>query len=99
MPSIGEFSYGHDKNGVAQYVADIKAESLDEAGTIADDTSGIKAALDATWEGKAKDSYINNLTKDVKIFKESLKTLYDKFCVEITNASLEMQNFADHLID
>ncbi len=98
MPNISEMQYGHDAAGIIQYLDEVKTESLQKASDAADNIDGIRAALEATWEGEAREDYIKNLKEDVKKFKAALETLYETFNHEVQNAATEMQNFDRNLI-
>lgn len=83
MPTLGEFEYGYETGGVDQYLEDIKANLLTEAQTRVNNIGNIRTACEATWEGKAREKFLDNLQKDAKHVGDQFKKLYDALEKEV----------------
>lgn len=99
MPTIGEFEYGYDASGVEQYLEDIKSNYLDKAKEAVNDISAIQTCCENEWEGKARDNFVTNLTKDAAHVGEQFDTLYMVLVGEINSLKNAMANKDEELIE
>lgn len=99
MPTISEFEFGYDSNGVSEYIENIKSIVLNEAANALDNTSAIEDACNQNWEGIAKDNFLKNLKTDKEHVKEQFQTLYNVLVTEIEQAQEAMGQKDYNLID
>lgn len=92
MPTVGDFEYGYDKQGIDEYLKSIKADYLDKAKQAVEDVSSIKTCCLQEWEGKARDNFISNLEKDAKHTGEQFMALYNVLTVTIDSIYASMAN-------
>ena len=70
---IGNLSYGVSKKGMETYLTNLKAELLTDSKKKLEDVKAIQAAVDAGWQGIARDKFfvdfeqaINNIIKHLE---------------------------------
>jgi uncharacterized protein YukE len=98
MPTIGEFAYGYDTEGVTTYLDNIKSESLDKAKAAVEDISAIQQVCENEWEGKARENFITNLQKDANHVGDQFDALYNVLVNEINSLNAAMANKDEELI-
>ena len=99
MPTITDFEFGYDVNGVDEYIENIKSIVLTEAANALDDTTTIEKACNEHWEGQAKENFLKNLKTDKDHVKEQFNTLYNVLVTEIEQAQEAMGQKDYNLID
>ncbi|MCI8460979.1 MAG: hypothetical protein HFE81_06235 [Bacilli bacterium] len=99
MPAIGDFSYGYDTSGVEGYLDAIKADAIEQAKEAVLDISEIKSCCEAEWEGKARENFVTNLTKDSQHVAEQFDALYAILTSEINSLNAAMANKDETLIN
>lgn len=95
---ISEMSHGFDANGINEYLEQIKAIVLTEAIDALKDTSEIKKAVEANWNGKSASDFLIQLNKSVNHVAEQYESLYQILTREITNIGRKMTGFDNNLI-
>lgn len=99
MPTISDFKYGYDSNGLDTYLKEIKSEYLDKAKEALLDISEIKTCCENEWEGKARDAFIYNLGIDSEHVADQFDTLYGILVKEISSINAAMANKDEVLIE
>ena len=92
MPAITDFQYGFDTAGVAQYLEDIKAQSLQQAKDTVLDTSSLVQCCEANWEGRAREAYVENLNRDAQHCADQFDALYNALVSEVNQLNAAMAN-------
>lgn len=98
MPTIGDFEYGYDQEGMNQYLEQIKSTELQNAKDAVEDISSIKTVCENEWEGKARENFVANLEQDAKHVSEQFTALYQILESEINSAQAAMANKDEELI-
>ncbi len=98
MPAIGDFSYGYDTAGVEGYLDAINSEAITTAKEAVLDISEIKSCCESEWEGKARENFVTNLTKDSQHVAEQFDALYQILVSEINSLNAAMANKDETLI-
>lgn len=99
MPSIGDMEYGFAVSGVDTYLDDIHNGALKKTAEAINNTTPIKTACDAEWEGHAKDVFKNNLDKTAKHVADQMEILYSILRNEVHEAAAAMKSKDETMID
>lgn len=99
MPTIGDFSYGYNTEGVGAYLDAIKSEALQLAKDAVLDISEIKTCCENEWEGKARENFVANLTKDAQHVADQFDTLFRILVSEVASLNAAMANKDETLIN
>ncbi len=98
MPAIGDFAYGYDQAGLEEYINTIKTEALQHAVDAVNATDKIVNACENEWEGKARENFVQNLTKDATHVSEQFIALFNILEQEVNSAQAAMANKDEELI-
>ena len=99
MPTIGEMKsgYGFSKQGIEEYLEQIKSIVLIEASEAVRNTSSIESACVANWEGKAREDFIDQLRKSAEFVAEQYSKLYNELLHEIHLIGASYSDFDQNL--
>lgn len=101
MPTIGDMTYGFSADAVAQYLADVKSIALTDAKDAVYSESAlspIKTACEEHWEGKSRENFLTNLSKDAEHVANQFDQLYNILESEINSVQAAMANKDEDLI-
>ena len=68
--------YGYDANAIGDYLEQIHSDAFTKAINALNDLSGITAAAEASWEGDAREKWLDNLESDKEHVVAQLDALY-----------------------
>ena len=77
--------YGYNTNEIANYLDQIHSDAFVKTIEALDDLSEIVTAADKTWEGEAKQKWLDNLAKDKEHVVEQLTALYHNLQNEVSS--------------
>lgn len=98
MPTIKDFNYGYDADGVGQYLENIHSDYLQKAKDAVEDISQIQQCCEQEWEGKSRENFVANLQKDSAHVGEQMDALYNVLVNEINSLQAAMSNKDEELI-
>lgn len=73
--SIGELTTGVSTQGAYEYLAGINTEAIMGAMSAVKNTTNVKNALRAGWQGKAENNFEVNLDKAAELIVEQLEVI------------------------
>lgn len=68
--------FGYNANAIDNYLEQIHSDAFLKAKQALDDLSGITSAAEASWEGEARQKWLDNLAADKDHVVDQLNALY-----------------------
>lgn len=99
--NISTFEYGFSASGVQDYLEQIKTVALTNAKDAVNSKSAldpIRTACEAHWEGKSRENFLTNLSKDADHVANQFDQLYNILESEINSVAAAMANKDEELI-
>lgn len=92
-------TFGYDAEGKKTYLAEIKADVIDEASREAKEgVAAIKEAVDRNWQGSAAEQFKTALEKDANAIATALEELYVQLVAEVNNLGAAIADFDNGLM-
>ncbi len=73
---IGDLTIGINAQGMQEYKDQLQTELLINTKEKLEDVVGIQTAIDAGWQGEARDHFLEALEKTIKTIEEDLEKEY-----------------------
>ena len=70
--SIDTVTKGYSASGAQSYLNDLNAKAIDETKTLVRNIDGIRSAVEAGWQGKAEQNFMENLFNGAEAVANSL---------------------------
>ena len=91
MEDMGNVSYGLSRKGMEKYIDSLKLD-IDAVKKAVKDVANIQKAVDAGWQGYARDTFYED-------FDESIENLLDSVEKEYKDLKYRLEELEDNLIN
>lgn len=95
---LSSLKYGHDTNGVGDYLDEIRTGALQNAKEAVQNIQDLEKACQADWKGKACENYLQNLRRDSNHCAEQFDALFNVLVSEVNSLNAAMTNKDANLI-
>ena len=96
---LSNMTEGISVEGMQKLLNDLRVQVLQNVSTKLEDTKGITDALNAGWQGAARDAYILNFSKSIDFVKNELEAEYHDLVRKFGELSDNYFNADSQMVD
>ncbi len=95
---IGDVTHGYSKSGAEEFKNDLNNKAITETARLLRETSALKQAFQAGWQGQSETVFEKNLDNAVEAAATGLEELKTSMDAEFANIAASIDEFDNTLI-